>query len=164
MEALDLMLARRSVRRFTTEDVSVEDEQALIDAAFAAPKRRQRASVALHLRGSDSGHDEPRRPREERVQQTARDIFAAMRPARHPLLSPERWQSEMMEWAMADERLKVEMLRFVDVFPHAAQPPRDEPPPARVLRPAGRRDAQGPALGHQPRGETARRWLRWRAA
>ena len=37
MEALDLMLARRSVRRFTAEDVSREDEQALIDAAFAAP-------------------------------------------------------------------------------------------------------------------------------
>ena len=59
----------------------------------------------------------PNRQREERVQQTARDIFAAMRPARHPLLSAERWQGEMMEWAMADELLKVEMLRFVDVFP-----------------------------------------------
>ena len=37
MDALDLMLARRSVRRFTTQDVSLEDEQKLIDAAFAAP-------------------------------------------------------------------------------------------------------------------------------
>ena len=37
MDALDLMLARRSVRRFTTQDVSFEDEQKLIDAAFAAP-------------------------------------------------------------------------------------------------------------------------------
>ena len=32
-------------------------------------------------------------------------------------LSSERWQSEMMDWAMADERLKVELFRFVDVFP-----------------------------------------------
>jgi nitroreductase len=31
------MLARRSIRRFTTQDVSLEDEQMLIDAAFAAP-------------------------------------------------------------------------------------------------------------------------------
>ncbi len=37
MDALDLMLARRSIRRFTTGDVSLEDEQKLIDAAFAAP-------------------------------------------------------------------------------------------------------------------------------
>jgi nitroreductase len=37
VEALELMLARRSVRRFTAEDVSSEDEEALIDAAFAAP-------------------------------------------------------------------------------------------------------------------------------
>ena len=37
MDALDLMLARRSIRRFTTQDVSLEDEQMLIDAAFAAP-------------------------------------------------------------------------------------------------------------------------------
>ena len=37
MDALDLLLARRSIRRFTPEDVSLEDEQQLIDAAFAAP-------------------------------------------------------------------------------------------------------------------------------
>jgi nitroreductase len=37
MDTLDLMLARRSVRRFTAEDVTLEEEEALIDAAFAAP-------------------------------------------------------------------------------------------------------------------------------
>lgn len=37
MDALDAMLARRSIRRFTGKDVSLEDEQKLIDAAFAAP-------------------------------------------------------------------------------------------------------------------------------
>ena len=37
MDALDLMLARRSIRRFTAQDVALEDEQKLIDAAFAAP-------------------------------------------------------------------------------------------------------------------------------
>lgn len=36
MNVLDLMLARRSVRRFTTQDISLDDEQKLIDAAFAA--------------------------------------------------------------------------------------------------------------------------------
>jgi nitroreductase len=37
MDALELMLARRSIRRYTGEDVSLEHEQLLIDAAFAAP-------------------------------------------------------------------------------------------------------------------------------
>jgi nitroreductase len=40
VDALDLMLARRSIRRFTPEDRSLEDEQRLIDAAFAAPNER----------------------------------------------------------------------------------------------------------------------------
>ena len=35
MDALDLMLARRSVRRITAQDVSLDNEQKLIDAAFA---------------------------------------------------------------------------------------------------------------------------------
>jgi len=54
---------------------------------------------------------------EERVQATARRIFAAIHQERPSRLSAERLQGEMMEWAMADERLKVELLRFVDVFP-----------------------------------------------
>jgi nitroreductase len=35
VDALDLTLARRSIRPFTTQDISLEDEQKLIDAAFA---------------------------------------------------------------------------------------------------------------------------------
>ena len=54
---------------------------------------------------------------EQRIEATAREIFAATRPDKPSVLSAERWQSEMMEWAMADEQLKVELLRFVDVFP-----------------------------------------------
>ena len=54
---------------------------------------------------------------EQRVQATASRMFAAIHQERPSRLSAERWQGEMMEWAMADERLKVELLRFVDVFP-----------------------------------------------
>ena len=54
---------------------------------------------------------------EEHIQTVGRAIFAAMHGERPARLSRERLQGEMMEWAMADERLKVEMLRFVDVFP-----------------------------------------------
>jgi len=54
---------------------------------------------------------------EERIQSTARAIFAALANEKPGRLSRERLQGDMMEWAMADERLKVELLRFVDVFP-----------------------------------------------
>ena len=54
---------------------------------------------------------------EQRVQATSASIFAAMAGEKPSRLSRDRLQGEMMEWAMADERLKVEMLRFVDVFP-----------------------------------------------
>lgn len=37
MDAIDALLARRSIRRFTKDDVSGEDEERLLEAAFAAP-------------------------------------------------------------------------------------------------------------------------------
>ncbi len=54
---------------------------------------------------------------EPAVQAQAKQLFSLI--AQHKLspLSSERWQGEMMDWAMADERLKVELFRFVDVFP-----------------------------------------------
>jgi len=54
---------------------------------------------------------------EERIQAIARAILGAAREDKPSRLSREHIQGEMMEWAMADGRLKVEMLRFVDVFP-----------------------------------------------
>ena len=42
MEAYEALLARRSIRRFTADDVSHEDERKLIDAAFAAPSSMNR--------------------------------------------------------------------------------------------------------------------------
>jgi len=88
---------------------------------------------------------------EERIQATARAIFAATREDKPSLLSPERWQGEMMEWAMSDERLKVEMLRFVDVFPTLRNRSDVAWPPRRFCAGA----STSPA--------TARRWPRSRA-
>ncbi len=51
------------------------------------------------------------------IQATARTLFALVDRSHPSLLSQARWQDEMMDWAMADERLKVELFRFVDVFP-----------------------------------------------
>ena len=68
--------------------------------------------------------------RETRIQATARQILAAIREERPSRLSRDRLQGDMMDWAMADERLKVELLRFVDVFPTL----RSRPEIARHLR------------------------------
>ena len=54
---------------------------------------------------------------ESAVQAKARELFALIRRHKSSPLSGERWQGELMDWAMADERLKVELFRFVDVFP-----------------------------------------------
>ena len=54
---------------------------------------------------------------EAEIQATARHLFSLIKRPSTSRLSPEHWQSEMMEWAMADERLKVQLFRFVDVFP-----------------------------------------------
>ena len=54
---------------------------------------------------------------EPAVRAKARELFALIARHRTSPLSSERWQGEMMDWAMADERLKVELFRFVDVFP-----------------------------------------------
>lgn len=67
---------------------------------------------------------------EDRVQNTARALLKAIAGERSGRLSRERLQGEVMEWAMADERLKVELLRFVDVFPTL----RSRPEIARHLR------------------------------
>jgi RHH-type proline utilization regulon transcriptional repressor/proline dehydrogenase/delta 1-pyrroline-5-carboxylate dehydrogenase len=54
---------------------------------------------------------------EPAVRAKARQLFALIAQHKTSPLSSERWQSEMMDWAMADDRLKVELFRFVDVFP-----------------------------------------------
>ena len=54
---------------------------------------------------------------EPAVRGMARELFRLIAGYKTSPLSSERWQSEMMDWAMADERLKVELFRFVDVFP-----------------------------------------------
>jgi len=54
---------------------------------------------------------------ERDIQATARRIFSLIERPKASPFSSTRWQNEMMDWAMADESLKVELFRFVDVFP-----------------------------------------------
>ena len=48
-------------------------------------------------------------------------------------------------------------------LPHAAQPSRDRPPPARVLHPRGRSPSPRRCAGASASPARARRWRRWRA-
>jgi RHH-type proline utilization regulon transcriptional repressor/proline dehydrogenase/delta 1-pyrroline-5-carboxylate dehydrogenase len=54
---------------------------------------------------------------ETAVRAKARELFSLIARSKTSPLTSEYWQSEIMNWAMADERLKVELFRFVDVFP-----------------------------------------------
>ncbi|MCU0257810.1 MAG: proline dehydrogenase family protein [Solirubrobacteraceae bacterium] len=69
--------------------------------------------VGEGLRGTSA----PTTAIEPAIRTKARELFALIAEHKSAPLSGERWQSEMMDWAMADERLKVELFRFVDVFP-----------------------------------------------
>ena len=111
------------------------------------------------------------------VQATARSLFALVDRSRASLLSQTRWQDEMMDWAMADERLKVELFRFVDVFPtlgdgaeiarhlreYFLQPGVDPPRALRLaIGAAGRRSPLRPAATRVVRAEMlsfARRFI-----
>ena len=94
---------------------------------------------------------------EQKVEATARSLFSLMDQSKSSLLSQERWQQEMMDWAMADERLKVELFRFVDVFPTLTSRAEIDRHLARILRPTRPRSpasAQG-----RPRRRQERRRL-----
>ena len=54
---------------------------------------------------------------EPAVRSMARELFRLAARHKTSPLSSESWQSAVMDWVMADERLKVELFRFVDVFP-----------------------------------------------
>ena len=93
--------------------------------------------------------------------QQRREISSLVARSKTSPLSSERWQSEMMEWAMADERLKVELFRFVDVFPTLRTAPRSpatcaSTSPSRASTPRPLRWGLGltrPALPALPPGE-----------
>ena len=53
---------------------------------------------------------------EARVQELGRELLERIGDAR-PSMFGKGWQAKMLEWTMDDEDFKVEMFRFVDVFP-----------------------------------------------
>ena len=65
----------------------------------------------------------PKRSEQElEVQRIGKDIFAALAD-RHPsVFHTDYWQGQVLEWAMRDEAFKVQLFRFVDVFPALRDP------------------------------------------
>src|SRR5688500_12831491 len=54
---------------------------------------------------------------EARTRQIGREIFAAAADHRPSIASPAWWDEKMMALSMRDERLKVQLFRFVDALP-----------------------------------------------
>ena len=57
------------------------------------------------------------RASEEEIKRVGRDIFDRMQGQTPSVFRKDWWSGKMMEWSMKDEDFKVEMFRFVDVFP-----------------------------------------------
>ncbi len=57
------------------------------------------------------------RASERDIVELGRQIFKKMKGQSPSIFSASRWREKMMEWSMNDEAFKVEMFRFVDVFP-----------------------------------------------
>ncbi len=54
------------------------------------------------------------------VKEIGREIFTALADQRPHVYQSEWWQGTALEWAMRDEAFKVQLFRFVDVFPALA--------------------------------------------
>ncbi|QDU63113.1 1-pyrroline-5-carboxylate dehydrogenase 1 [Planctomycetes bacterium Pan216] len=59
----------------------------------------------------------PRTSIDDRVMSIGRDIFNHVNTAGPTFLSPKWWDDWIMQWSMADEAVKVQMFRFIDVLP-----------------------------------------------
>src|SRR5262245_14405598 len=54
---------------------------------------------------------------EREIQAAGRALFARMSGRAPSIFQKDWWSGRVLEWCMRDEAFKVEMFRFVDVFP-----------------------------------------------
>ncbi len=91
-------------------------------ALFARSRRPAQPTVspatALSAPGA-SGFDADL---EQRIHELGSDFLARARRNRSGLLSGAFWQDKLMNWTMKDEAFKVQLFRFVDVFPRLSTP------------------------------------------
>src|SRR5262245_16683275 len=65
-------------------------------------------------------HSEP--ALEARTRDYGREIFARLGHTRPLPFGPRWWDDRLMEWTMADEAVKVQLFRFIDVLPMLRSP------------------------------------------
>ena len=59
---------------------------------------------------------------ERRATEIGRELLHAAREHRTRLFSARFWSDQLMNWAMKDPAFKVQLLRFIDVFPMLRTP------------------------------------------
>jgi RHH-type transcriptional regulator, proline utilization regulon repressor / proline dehydrogenase / delta 1-pyrroline-5-carboxylate dehydrogenase len=59
---------------------------------------------------------------EERIQATGRKLFELLEGESPTLFQKQYWLGKVLGWCMRDESFKVEMFRFIDVFPYLTRP------------------------------------------
>ncbi len=86
---------------------------------------------------------------ERRAAEIGRDLLRAARRQHAGVFSGRFWSDQLMNWAMKDPAFKVQLFRFIDVFPDAPTPATGARVPGRIPQPAGRDAAAGHGTGAQ---------------
>ena len=60
---------------------------------------------------------------ERRVVDTGKELYRLLGDGKPPAFKKDYWSGRMMEWAVRDETFKVQMFRFVDVYPYLKTSP-----------------------------------------
>ncbi len=67
------------------------------------------------------------------TQEIGRELFARLERRSPSIFERRWWDDRILSWAMADESVKVQMFRFVDVLPMLALARGRHPPSAGIL-------------------------------
>ncbi len=91
------------------------DDRAAVRPAGQGEEGRAGGGTARGAEGTERG--QPGASLEASIQRIGREILTAARDRRAGGLSRRSLSDRLMQWAMHDPAFKVQMLRFVDVFP-----------------------------------------------
>jgi len=60
---------------------------------------------------------------ERRTVEIGRELLRAARDYSSGVFSARFWNDQLMNWSMKDPAFKIQLFRFIDVFPCSARPP-----------------------------------------
>src|SRR3954467_15088141 len=104
--------------------------------------------VATPRRAPDAIHD----PVERLIQEIGQEFLEQARSHQRGLLSSRFWSDKLMDWAMKDEAFKVQLFRFVDVFPMLPTPEAGHEPLAAYFSQPSEKPPAGLDLGMRAGG------------